>query len=117
MFTDHGMLIVLRRLSSCVTWFELEPVFGIRYSHLSDIFWEVMESFVHDKAHLITTFQTGMLQKRSELYANAIKKAGTPLNSSVGFIDCTNIGIARPGGIGNLHCSCYSGHKREHCLI
>ena len=37
--------IVLRRLSSSCTWYDLEPVFGMRYSALSEVFWEAVEKF------------------------------------------------------------------------
>ena len=109
--------IMLKRLSCSVTWYDLEPVFGTRYSHLSEIFWEIVETLVENKGYLITELCEQMLQERAELYAKAIRESGAPLDSCVGFIDCTKINISRPGGSGANQRSCYSGHKRFHCLI
>ena len=94
--------ILLRRLSSPSKWYDVELVFGIRYSHLSEIFWEVLEHFVECKGHLVTNFQEGLLRSRAQLYAKAVRDAGEPLESYVGFIDCTKIKIARPSGDGSF---------------
>lgn len=51
------------------------------------------------------------------MYAKAIHEKGAPLTNCVGFIDCTKIQMSRPGGIGANQRTCYSGHKRFHCLI
>ena len=39
-----------------------------------------------------------MFANRAELYADSIKHAGAPLDSCVGFINCTKIKITKPGG-------------------
>ena len=112
-----GCCIVLKRLASTVTWFDLETSFGMRSSALSEVFWEVLERFVQLRGHLITTFREGFLRNRAATYADAIKNAGAPLDSCVGFIDCTKIRMARPGGPNRNQRSCYFGHKRFHCLV
>ena len=109
--------IVLRKLSSPCRWKDVEYLFGMHSSALSEIFWEVIESFVQVQGHLITDLRQGLLVSRAELYADCIKAAGAPLDSCVGFMDCTKIKMTRPGGHGSIQRSCYSGHKRMHCLI
>lgn len=53
--------IAMRRLASAPTRYSLESMFGLHSSHLSEIFWEVVERFVDCKCHLITTPQHGIL--------------------------------------------------------
>ena len=109
--------IVLRKLATPCRWYDLEPVFGMHSSKLSEIFWEQMECFVESRGHLITTLRTELLAERAELYASAIKDKGAPLDNCVGFIDCSKIQMSRPGGDGEAQRACYSGHKRMHCLV
>ena len=47
-------------------------------SALSEIFGEVIESFVHIQGHLVTDLRHGLLVSRSELYADCVKAAGLP---------------------------------------
>ena len=120
--------IVLKRLASPVTWYELESLqfipcnsslttFGMRSSALSEVFWEVLERFVEVKGHLLTTLREDLLCGRAAMYGEAIKNAGAPLDSCVGFIDCTKIRMTRLGGSNRNQRACYSGHKRFHCLV
>lgn len=55
--------------------------------------------------------------ERSEMYAKAIQEKGAPLDNCVGFIDCTKIAMARPGGHGALQRALCSRQKRMRCLI
>ena len=105
--------IVLQRMASPRRWADLEYTFGMRSSALSEVFWEVLEK----QGHLVLDLQEGLLARRAEMYAESIHKAGAPLDSCVGFIDCTKIQMSRPGGHSSLQRSCYSGHKRFHCLM
>ena len=109
--------ILLRRMASPCRWADVEYLFGMRSSALSEVFWEVMESFYEAQGHLVLNLREGLLAQRAELYADSIKSAGAPLDSCVGFIDCTKIQMSRPGGHSSLQRSCYSGHKRFHCLM
>ena len=86
-------------------------------SALSEIFWEVIQSFVHIQGHLVTELRQGLLGSRAWLYADCVKAAGAPLDSCVRFMDCTKIKMNRPSVHGSIQRSCYSGHKRMHCLI
>ena len=92
-------------------------MFGMRSSALSEVFWEVIESFVDGKGYLLRDLREGVLVSWAELYAESIKIIGAHLDSCVGFIDCTKIQMSRPGGHRSIQRSCYSGHKRFHCLI
>ena len=61
--------------------------------------------------------QESLLVRREEMYAESIHRAGAPLDSCVGFIDSSKIQMSRPSGHSSLQRSCYSGHKRFHCLM
>lgn len=86
-------------------------------SVLIEVFSEVVEMLIDTRGHLLTDLQEGLLRERDEIYANAITGKGSPLESFVGFIDCSKIEMARPGEHGSLQRSCYSGHKRIYCQI
>lgn len=106
----------LYRLAITTRWHDCEVKFGLTYFHLSEIFWEITETFLQkfgDKLSLRSEY----LQSRSFLYADAIHRAGSALSECVGFIDCTRIKIQRPSGSNVLQRSCFSGHTRIHCLI
>ena len=109
--------ILLRRMASPCRWADVEYLFGMRSSTLSEVLWEVLESFYEAQGHLLLDLKEGLLVQRAEMCADSITNAGAPLDSFVGFIDCTKIKMTRPGGHGGLQRSCYSGHKRFHCLI
>lgn len=109
--------IVLRRLAYPCRWKDVECLFRMRSSALSDVFWEVLETYIDTHGHPLTDLREGPLVPRAELYANSIKNPGAPLYICVGFIDCTKIQMIRPGGQGSNQGSCNSGHKRYHCLM
>jgi len=110
--------IVLRRLASPCRWADLEYVFGMHSSHLSEIFWEVLETFYASRHTLITSFRSDLIQgNRASILAELVCNEGAPLDNCIGFIDCTKIQICRPGGPSVNQRSVYSGHKRFHCSI
>ena len=109
--------IVLRKLASPCRWKGVEYLFGMHAPALGEVFREVVETFVEWKGYLLTDLREGMLADRAELYADSIKNAGAPLDSCIGFIDCTKIKMMRPGGHGSGQRRCNSCHKRMHCLI
>ncbi|PXF47633.1 hypothetical protein BWQ96_02612 [Gracilariopsis chorda] len=108
--------ILFKRLSCTHTWYDMEPMFGMRYSHISEIFWDAIEKFVEYKGHLVTNLQSELLQSRAHIYSEAIRRRGSPLPRCVGFIDCPKIEMCRPGGLASNQRSCFSGHTRKHCL-
>lgn len=85
-------------------------------SQMSEIFWDIVELTNESFGHLLS-LRGSFLRARAEAYGKAINEAGAPLDTCVGFIDCTKIMISRPGGHGSMQKSVYSGHKRKHCLI
>ena len=40
---------------------------------LSEVFWEVVETFVEGKGYLLTDLREGMLADRAELYAEVLR--------------------------------------------
>lgn len=58
-----------------------------------------------------------MLHGCSRLYADAVRGSGASLENCVGFVDCTEIKMTKPGRHGSLQRYWYCGHKRPHCLI
>lgn len=49
------------------------------------------------------------------MYAEAVQRVSGEIPNCVGFIDGTNIHVARPGGNG-MESVTYSDHKRKHSL-
>ena len=73
--------IVLRRLSSCSNWYDLETTFSLHYSAFREAFWEAVERFLYAKCYLVTTLQVEFLQSRGAKYADAIASSGAHLDS------------------------------------
>lgn len=92
-------------------WVDVEKLFGMRPSALSEDFWEVFEAFTDDNDHLLELFRLGLLQKRVSHYSEAVHRKGAPLMSCGGLIDCTKVQMSGSGG------TRYSGHERFHSLI
>ena len=90
---------VLRKSASPPRWKEVEYLFPMHAPALSEVFWEVVETFVEGKGYLLRDLSEGILADRAELYADSIKNTGSPLDSCVGSIDCTKIKMTRPGPI------------------
>lgn len=111
-----AMCSFLFRLATNCRWYDHELKFGMFTSQLSEIFWEHVELSVELYGHVLR-FRPGIMQARANLYAEVLRQNNCPLDSCVGFIDCTKIRMTRPGGHGSNQRSCYSGHKRMHCLI
>lgn len=109
--------IVLRRLATPTRWIDLEYLFGLKAPVMSEVFWECIESLIDNWGHVLSTFRTEFIRERANLYADAIKNNGAPLDSCIGFIDGTKIQMNRPSGGNHIQRACYSGHKRFHCLI
>ena len=68
--------IVLKRLSFPTRWRDLEPMFGMRASTLSEVFWEVVEEFIETHGQLLEGFRTDLMQERAQLYADAVRDKG-----------------------------------------
>ena len=109
--------IVLRRLASPCRYRDIEQVFGMHTSKLSEVFWEVSICAYEKLYPLIRTFRDTLMQERTFMYAGSIQEAGGVLDTCVGFMDGTKIHIARPVVMSTLQRACYSGHKRYHFLV
>ena len=73
-------------------------MFGMRSSALSEVLWEVIESFVDGQGHLVMGLREGLLVSRAGLNPESINNTEAPLDSCVGSIDCTKIQMSRPRG-------------------
>lgn len=58
-----------------------------------------------------------LLDQSAHLYAKCIAECGALLLNCTGSMDETKIFMSRPGGHNTNRESCYSGHKRLHCLV
>eukprot|EP00171_Calliarthron_tuberculosum_P008826 IDg8826t1 len=106
----------LRRLGYPIRWRDIEEEFGMHFSKMSEIFWEVAHSLYIKKKHLISTYRKDIIDGRAALYAQAVADRGGALINCIGFIDGTKIAMCRPGGADVDERVNYSGHKRKHCL-
>lgn len=59
--------IVLRRMASPCRWRDVEFLFGMHSSCMSEVFWEVLKTFVHMRGHLFETFRSDLITERAEL--------------------------------------------------
>lgn len=80
------------------------------------MYWECAKWFYEKFKHVLN-LRKDLLVERAEMYAAALNGASSPLDNFIGFKDCTKIRMARPGGNNFFQRSCYSGHKRMHCLV
>lgn len=108
--------LFLYRLATNCRWYDLESKFGLFTSQLSEIYWEHIELVNETYGHVLN-LRPGLLRERAERYADVLVENDSPLDSCVGFIDCTKIRICRPGGHNRNQRAVFSGHKRMHCLI
>lgn len=110
-----AICFTLQRLATTVRWVDMERKFGMHASQMSEIYWENVTKLVESYGYVLN-MRGGFLRERAAIYAESIRDNNAPLPNCVGFIDCSNIRICRPGGEGANQRSCYSGHKRVHCL-
>jgi len=111
--------ILLRRLAYPSRWADLEHVFGLYSSQMSEVFYECAESLYKNYGNLVTTLRKDLLQRRAPLYAEAIEQAGSPLDCCVGFIDGTKLRITRPQGFHLLIATIFKPlvHQTDLCFI
>lgn len=108
---------MMRKLAFPVRWLNMEYMFGMRFSALCDVYWEVVKSPIEKQRHLLTTFRQSLVHDPAAKCARAAKEVGLPLSNCFGFIDYTKVQMYRPEGSGRDQRACYSGHKRFHCLV
>lgn len=111
-----SLCVVLRRMATPFRWRDVERFFGKHSSHVSEIFWETVESILERYGHLVSgALQEPYILNNASRYALAVQGRTGALNNCIGFIDGTNLKIARPKGNG-LQNVVYNGHKRTHTL-
>lgn len=107
----EGFLILLRRLTYPNRLLELEKEFGRSRTELSLIINTVLDD-IHER---FKTKLTNLNQSWINLdrFSQASSIRGSPFPNCWGFIDGTSLFICRPT---DMQKSCFSGHKRQHCL-
>ena len=107
--------VVLQRLASPIRWATVQTLYGKHSPQLSEIFWEAIEQLLELRLHLITEMNTGFIQSRLQYYASCIFDKCGGLQNCIGFIDGTNLYIARPS-LYLCQLVFYNGHKRRHAV-
>ena len=102
--------ILSRRMSTPCVWKDLEREFFRCSSALCEIFYESLEYLYTQRGHLVEEFKYSFLVSRAINYAVKVYSSGAPLGSCVGFVDGTDIYIARPRG--SMQRESYNGHKK-----
>lgn len=108
---------MLWRLSSPSQWANLEPLYGIRSSAMSELFQDILKAVYDAWADLVTKLHVDLIAERGMLYADEIHKEGSTLKNCLGFIHCIKIAMERPSGPSVLQRNEYFGHKRIQCLV
>lgn len=108
--------IPLRRLANFCRWDDLDHMFGMQDSALSEAFYENAGALYDKCASLVLYFHHHLVSQRAELYASAIVENWGAHKRCVGFIYGTKIKMARPGGFDASQRIVYSGHNRIHCF-
>lgn len=107
----EGLLILLRRLAYPNRLCELSKEFNRLDTELSLIINTVLEDIYERFAGKLASLPQDWIDLAR--FATAVTVKGCPLLNCWGFIDGTCMAICRPS-VGQR--SCYSGHKRQHCL-
>eukprot|EP00171_Calliarthron_tuberculosum_P023366 IDg23366t1 len=81
----------------------------------SENFWEALERMIQVRGHLILNWRDDLMNSRAALYADHIHEHA-PLDTCVGYMDCTTQKVSRPGGHKRNQRALYTGHKRTWCL-
>lgn len=67
-----AVCVVLRKLSYPTRWRDIEVMFGMRASAMSEVFYQVLGALVGMHGHLLENFRGDMKAERAEIYAKAI---------------------------------------------
>jgi len=111
----EAILLMLRRLSSCVRYSDVTMEFDRLPQFLSQIF-NGMCKFIFEKIKdHIRRINHGFLMDRQklEIWAKAFKEKGCPLENIMGNGDGTHIPVCRPS---EGQRSWYCGHHKTHCF-
>lgn len=86
-----AVCIFLRRLARPSRFYDLETIFGMHQSALSEIFWDVAHSLYASKISLGTSFRYGLWEERGKSHSVAVKHRGGYLPHCAGFLDDARI--------------------------
>lgn len=107
----EGLLVLLRRLTYPNRLCELVNEFGRSNTELSLIFNTVLEDIYDRFSHKLNDLTAQWVDVQR--FSIAVRNKGCPVANCWGFVDGTCMYICRPSYGQN---SCYSGHKRQHCM-
>lgn len=96
--SETAWCIFLRRLWYPRTLYDMEEEFGMHSSKISEIFWENLEHFIVEKGGFLMC-RNELMQRHAAVYADALSRKSSLLDTLVGLIDCTKIKMTRPGGM------------------
>ena len=119
--TLEAMALVCRRMAEPCRLYNVANEFGRSLGATSRIF-HAMIALVHSMYSDTLYLNEKLLMQRFRLYAESVRRAGSPLATCFAFIDGTKHYISRPGAraganeFENLQRACYNGHPRRHCL-
>lgn len=109
--------LLLRRMASPARWNDLELLFYLHTSHLSETFWEGLDHFVAIRAPLVMEpVHQPFWASRCEAWSTGVHTKTDALDNCIGFFDGTVIKVSRPGVESIQQQVCYNGHKRTHAL-
>ena len=109
--------VVLRRLAPLTRWADLELLFGLKTSQLSEVFWEGMYHFLAERLELILGERVGSFwAPRFEEYGEEVEKKSNAFDNDVAFIDGTDLAVSLPIGENLDQRILYNGLKRKHCI-
>lgn len=108
--------IVLRRLCYPYRWYDLEFLFDCPSQDLSETFWQAIEDFQPHFEKLAESSPTDLIHDRVRDYTKCICDSGPAVPCCVGFMDCMQIFMKRPGGQNIVHQVSYTVDRRPHYL-
>lgn len=112
-----AICIVACRVFSPARWFELEYMFGMSSQAMSEMFWQVLDDCTPMYESPFETMGINLLQQWARIHPDWISSNGPPSPNFIGFVNGTIIFMSRLGRPSLNQRSCYSGHKRRHCLV
>lgn len=118
---EDALGLCFARLATPLRLHDLATSIGLRWSggKMSSILSATIDAILDVWNSRIQLDRRVFLQSNHERlleFGAALCEAGAPIDTCVGFIDGTTVGINRPGGPTDNQRVVYSGHKRYHCL-
>jgi nuclease HARBI1 len=109
----EAVCILLHRLAYPNRLECMERVFARHFSIISRVITTTGDLLLESFGHLLSLSSSYASYERIEVWMNAVKSAGAPLNRCYGFVDGTVRPICRPS---QFQKQAYNGHKRVHAL-